>query len=163
MEDAVSLCEWRIENPLETKNISSETNVSPGKNIKDMKITCSSNDYFIQGLFEKIEIKENHTYEIDIVNNVASLVHSTNTTYHSYYNYPLYTMTDKEYIFSKQETIANNSEHVSTSKIHFNRIKGTAIIVYFDYYKDEPTKHLHWEMINAKDCKASDIDDKPKF
>jgi|ETNmetMinimDraft_11_1059920.scaffolds.fasta_scaffold57987_2 hypothetical protein len=133
-------------------------NVGFAENIKDMAITCSSNDYSLKGKFDEIITKENHTYEINIVNNVASLEHSTNLVYHNYKNYPLYAMNDKEYLFEMSNTPENIHSH-----IHFNRIKGTAIISYFEYFKNNPSEYVAFEFIRLKNCKASDIDDKPKF
>ena len=58
--------------------------------------------------------------------------------------------------------MSNTPENIH-SHIHFNRIKGTAIISYFEYFKNNPSEYVAFEFIRLKNCKASDIDDKPKF
>ena len=141
-----------------TCNISFADNLT----LKDMTITCDSNDYFLQALFERIEKKETHTYKINIVNNAASLVSSTNTTWGYYYNYPLYKMSDKAYVFYMPKTLVSNA-YTHDGKIQFDRINATAIITYSDYSLSTPNEVMTFELIEVKNCKASDIDDKPKF
>jgi len=136
--------------------------VADNLTVKNMTIICDSNDYFMQGIFETLEKKENHTYKIDILNNVASLVHSTNTTWGNYYNYPLYKMSDKAYVFLMPKTLVSDA-YTYRGKIEFDRINATAIITYSDQYLSEPDKDTHSEFIKVNNCKASDIDDKPKF
>jgi len=71
-------------------------------------------------------------------------------------------MSDKAYVFYMPKTLVSNA-YTHDGKIQFDRINATAIITYSDYSLSTPNEVMTFELIEVKNCKASDIDDKPKF
>ena len=135
-------------------------NISIAESVKDMKITCSSNDYSMFYGGEDTTDTNNHVYEINIINDTATLVHSTKSTYFRYENIPLNNITEREYYFYLNES--TETLHRS-SKIKFNRINATGHIAWHEYSISDAYNSSHFEASTLNNCKPSDIDDKPKF
>ena len=78
--------------------------------VKDMKLTCESNSYMRMYFGKLTKDTNNYEYEINIINEKASLIHSTKLILNNFDDLPLLGETDEEYIFIFDRTTSSTSD-----------------------------------------------------
>ena len=128
--------------------------------VKDMKLTCESNSYMRMFSGKLTKDTKNYEYEINIINEKASLIHSTKLILNNFDDLPLLSETDEEYIFIFDRTTSSTSDF---SKIQFDRIRATGFIGVSEYLKKNILDSENSEFITLKNCRASEVNAKAKF
>ena len=129
-------------------------NFAYSNTIKDMNIICDSNEKFVLTSTGEIHTDtRKKTFEISIVNNHATLVHTSDSvTLFDYIDFKLTNVSNKQYFFENK-----NNDSKLFAKIEIDRIEGSALVT---HSSDKTTSSLS-EGIRLTNCKLKD--NKPKF